>query len=58
VQPTAQAVGTSLLSLPKNDPGQADTATHSQSDVLLYPHRKNSKYSQYKEAWHLLMPKI
>jgi hypothetical protein len=30
-------------------------ATHSQPDILLTPHRQNSKYSQYKEAWHLLM---
>jgi hypothetical protein len=30
-------------------------ATHNQSDIILSPHRKNSKYSQYKEAWHLLM---
>ena len=30
-------------------------ATHNQPDILLTPHRPNSKYSQYKEAWHLLM---
>jgi len=30
-------------------------ATHSQPDILLSPHRQNSKYSLYKEAWHLLM---
>jgi hypothetical protein len=30
-------------------------ATHSQPDILLSPHRQNSKYAQYKEAWHLLM---
>jgi hypothetical protein len=30
-------------------------ATHDQPDILLTPHRPNSKYSQYKEAWHLLM---
>ena len=30
-------------------------ATHSQPDILLSPHRPNSKYSLYKEAWHLLM---
>jgi hypothetical protein len=30
-------------------------ATHSQPDILLSPHRQNSKYSPYKEAWHLLM---
>ena len=30
-------------------------ATHSQPDILLTPHRQNSKYSRYKEAWHLLM---
>ena len=30
-------------------------ATHSQPDILLSPHLKNSKYSLYKEAWHLLM---
>jgi hypothetical protein len=29
--------------------------TNSQPDILLSPHRQNSKYSQYKEAWHLLM---
>ena len=29
-------------------------ATHNQSDIVLSPHRKNSKYSKYKEAWHLL----
>jgi len=33
-------------------------ATHSQPDILLSPHRQNSKYSQYKEAWHLLMPEF
>jgi hypothetical protein len=32
-------------------------ATHSQPDILLSPHRQNSKYSLYKEAWHLLMPR-
>ncbi len=31
-------------------------ATHNQPDILLSPHSKNSKYAQYKEAWHLLMP--
>jgi hypothetical protein len=31
-------------------------ATNNQPDILLTPHRKNSKYAQYKEAWHLLMP--
>jgi hypothetical protein len=30
-------------------------ATNNQPDVLLTPHRQNSKYAQYKEAWHLLM---
>jgi hypothetical protein len=30
-------------------------ATNNQPDILLTPHRKNSKYAQYKEAWHLLM---
>jgi hypothetical protein len=30
-------------------------ATHSQPDILLSPHRQKSKYSPYKEAWHLLM---
>jgi hypothetical protein len=30
-------------------------ATNHQPDILLTPHRQNSKYSQYKEAWHLLM---
>jgi len=30
-------------------------ATHSQPDILLTPHLKKSKYSPYKEAWHLLM---
>jgi len=29
-------------------------ATHNQPDILLTPHRKNSRYAQYKEAWHLL----
>ena len=33
-------------------------ATHNQPDILLTPHRQNSKYSQYKEAWHLLMPEL
>ncbi len=33
-------------------------ATHSQPDILLSPHRQNSKYSQYKEAWHLLMSEL
>jgi hypothetical protein len=33
-------------------------ATHNQPDILLTPHRQNSKYSQYKEAWHLLMPSL
>ena len=30
-------------------------ATNSQPDILLSPHRQKSKYSAYKEAWHLLM---
>jgi hypothetical protein len=30
-------------------------ATNHQPDILLSPHLKNSKYSLYKEAWHLLM---
>ena len=30
-------------------------ATHSQPDILLSPHLEKSKYSLYKEAWHLLM---
>ncbi len=30
-------------------------ATHRQPDILLSPHRKNSKYSRYQEAWHLLL---
>ncbi|MFZ0774386.1 MAG: group I intron-associated PD-(D/E)XK endonuclease [Candidatus Sulfotelmatobacter sp.] len=30
-------------------------ATHNQPDILLSPHRQKSKYSRYKEAWHLLM---
>ena len=30
-------------------------ATNHQPDICLSPHRKNSKYSAYKEAWHLLM---
>ncbi|MBZ5679460.1 MAG: hypothetical protein LAO24_05075 [Acidobacteriia bacterium] len=30
-------------------------ATHHQPDILLTPHRNKSKYSRYKEAWHLLM---
>jgi PD-(D/E)XK endonuclease len=29
-------------------------ATHNQPDILLTPHRKNSKYAKYKEAWPLL----
>jgi hypothetical protein len=29
-------------------------ATNNQPDITLTPHRQNSKYSQYKEAWHLL----
>jgi PD-(D/E)XK nuclease superfamily protein len=33
-------------------------ATHSQPDILLTPHRQNSKYSRYKEAWHLLMQEL
>jgi hypothetical protein len=33
-------------------------ATNNQPDILLTPHRKNSKYAQYKEAWHLLMGEI
>jgi hypothetical protein len=31
-------------------------ATNNQSDILLTPHSQNSKYSRYREAWHLLMP--
>jgi hypothetical protein len=31
-------------------------ATNNQPDITLSPHRPNSKYSAYKEAWHLLMP--
>jgi hypothetical protein len=30
-------------------------ATNNQPDILLTPRRQNSKYAQYKEAWHLLM---
>ena len=30
-------------------------ATHNQPAILLTPHRQNSKYAQYKEAWHFLM---
>jgi len=30
-------------------------ATHHQPLILLSPHRKNSKYAAYKEAWSLLM---
>jgi hypothetical protein len=30
------------------------SATNHQPDILLTPHRKNSKYSPYHEAWHLL----
>src|SRR6267154_5723195 len=33
-------------------------ATRSQPDILPLPHLKNSKYSPYKEAWHLLMPEL
>jgi hypothetical protein len=29
-------------------------ATHNQPSVVLSPHLKNSKYSHYEEAWHLL----
>ena len=29
-------------------------AFHRSFDVWLTPHRKNSRYAQYKEAWHLL----
>jgi hypothetical protein len=29
-------------------------ATRGQPDILLSPHRPRSKYSRYKEAWHLL----
>jgi hypothetical protein len=30
-------------------------ATNNQPTVVLSPHLKNSKYSPYEEAWHLLM---
>jgi PD-(D/E)XK endonuclease len=30
-------------------------ATNNQTEILLSPHRKKSKYAAYKEAWHLLM---
>jgi hypothetical protein len=30
-------------------------ATNHQPDILLSPHKKNSKYAPYQEAWHLLM---
>jgi hypothetical protein len=30
-------------------------ATNRQPAIVLSPHLNNSKYSQYKEAWHLLM---
>jgi len=33
-------------------------ATNNQPDILLSPHRQNSKYAQYKEAWHLLMSEV
>jgi PD-(D/E)XK endonuclease len=29
-------------------------ATHGQTQILLSPHRKHSKYDRYREAWHLL----
>jgi hypothetical protein len=29
-------------------------ATHNQPTIVLSPHLKKSKYSQYQEAWHLL----
>jgi len=29
-------------------------AIEGQPDILLTPHRKNSKHARYKEAWHLL----
>ena len=29
-------------------------ATNHQEQILLSPHRQNSKYDRYKEAWHLL----
>jgi hypothetical protein len=29
-------------------------ATHNQTELVLSPHRKKSKYGKYKEAWHLL----
>jgi hypothetical protein len=29
-------------------------ATNHQQQILLSPHRQNSKYDRYKEAWHLL----
>jgi hypothetical protein len=29
--------------------------TNNQPYILLTPHRQNSKYAKYKEAWHLLM---
>jgi len=30
-------------------------ATHGQLELLLTPHRKNSRYARYQEAWHLLL---
>jgi hypothetical protein len=30
-------------------------ATGAQIHILLSPHRKNSRYDRYKEAWHLLL---
>jgi hypothetical protein len=29
-------------------------ALHHSFDIWLTPDRKNSRYAQYKEAWHLL----
>lgn len=29
-------------------------ATHAQSDILLTPNSRDTKYEKYKEAWHLL----
>jgi len=31
-------------------------ATHGQLELLLTPHRRDTKYGEYQEAWHLLRP--
>jgi len=59
MQPTAQAVGQRVRRTNQPRRGERNEPNphprHPQpADILLTPHRPNSKYGKYQEAWHLL----